>query len=59
MPPRGGRPELTLAEFSGAVAHMARESGGRWKDPDAAMLSRIEREVAKREARLKRAAAAK
>lgn len=59
MPPRGGRPELTLAEFSNAVAHMARQSGGRWKDPDAAMLARIEREVAKREAGLERAAAAK
>lgn len=57
MPPRGGRPELTLAEFSRAVAHMARESGGNWRDPDEERLARIGREVDKREAALKRAAA--
>jgi len=54
MPARGGRPELTLDEFSRAVAHMARASGGRWPDPDAKLLTRIEREVSKRQAHLAR-----
>ncbi len=54
MPARGGRPELTLEDFSRAVAYMARTSGGRWSDPDAKLLARIEREVSKRQAQLAR-----
>ncbi len=41
MPARGGKPELTLAEFSDAVAFMARSAGADWKDPDEKMLARI------------------
>jgi cytochrome c5 len=51
MPARGGRPELALEEFARATAHMARAAGGRWPDPDPAMLARIEKEVDKRLAR--------
>ncbi len=50
MPPRGGRDDLTLGEFSRAVAYMARAGGGRWQDPDGATLARIRREVTRREA---------
>lgn len=49
----GGRPDLSLEAFSGAVAHMARAAGGDWKEPDAAMLGRIRAEEAKRIAALK------
>ena len=41
MPARGGKPELTTAEFANAVAFMARAAGATWKDPDAKMLERI------------------
>ena len=41
MPAKGGRADLTLEEFSRAVAFMARAGGANWKDPDAAMLERI------------------
>lgn len=41
MPPRGGRPDLTLEEFGRAVAYMTRAAGSGWKDPDAAMLEKI------------------
>ncbi len=41
MPPRGGRDDLSLEEFSRAAAHMARSAGGTWSDPDAAMLASI------------------
>ncbi len=47
MPARGGSSEVTLAEFSRAVAHMARGSGGSWADPDATMLLRIVKEADK------------
>jgi cytochrome c5 len=55
MPARGGRPDLSLEAFSGAVAHMARAAGGNWKEPDAALLARIRTEEAKRIAALKTA----
>ncbi len=53
MPPRGGKPDLELEEFARAVAYMAREAGGRWQDPDAAMLAKIRAEEKKRIAQLK------
>ena len=41
MPPRAGRDDLSLEEFSRAAAHMARSGGGAWPDPDAAILASI------------------
>ncbi|MGE0874472.1 MAG: cytochrome c5 family protein [Burkholderiales bacterium] len=51
MPPRGGQPDLSLAEFARATAYMARAAGGKWQDPDAKMLAGIRTEVRKREGR--------
>jgi cytochrome c5 len=48
MPARGGSADISLAEFSRAVAHMARGSGGNWKDPDAKLLLQIVTEADKR-----------
>ena len=45
MPARGGTTELSLAEFARAVAYMARNSGGDWKDPDAGLLHEIVEEA--------------
>lgn len=59
MPARGGKPDLSLEEFARAVAYMARESGGRWQDPDARMLERIRHEEKKRLDALAKKAAAK
>ena len=53
MPPRGGKPDLELEEFARAVAYMARAAGGRWQDPDAAMLAKIRAEEKKRLAQIK------
>jgi len=52
MPAKGGNPNLSLEEFSRAVAHMARAAGGTWKDPDAKMLAMIKAEEKKRIASL-------
>ena len=48
MPAQGGAPDLTLEEFAKGVAWMASNSGGDWKDPDADMLKRINKEAAER-----------
>src|SRR5574337_640791 len=48
MPAQGGDSELSLEEFSRAVAWMARSAGGDWQDPDAAMMQRIRLEAEKR-----------
>jgi cytochrome c5 len=48
MPAKGGANELSVAEFSNAVAYMARNAGGDWKDVDAAMLGKIAKEGSKR-----------
>ncbi len=53
MPPKGGKPALSLEEFSRAVAYMARSSGGNWQDPDRAMMERIRVEEKKQLARRK------
>jgi len=45
MPQKGGNPDLKLAEFSRAVAYMARGAGGDWADPDAAMMRKIAKEA--------------
>lgn len=45
MPPQGGQPDLSLAEFARATAYMARAAGADWKAPDQAMLDRIGEEV--------------
>ncbi|MBY4596489.1 c-type cytochrome [Ottowia caeni] len=48
MPAKGGDDKLSLEEFSRAVAWMARQAGGSWQDPDAAMMHRIRGEAVKR-----------
>lgn len=52
MPPRGGKADLPLREFAGAVAYMASRSGIDWQEPDAAMMESIETEIVKRQAEL-------
>jgi cytochrome c5 len=48
MPAQGGAEDLKLEEFARAVAWMARNSGGEWKDPDAATMKQVRAEAAKR-----------
>lgn len=48
MPARGGSPDLSLPDFAKAVAYMASQSGGDWKDPDAAMMKKIAQEADRR-----------
>jgi cytochrome c5 len=48
MPAQGGDPKLSLVEFARAVAYMANQAGGDWKDPDVPMMRRIIGEAEKR-----------
>jgi cytochrome c5 len=48
MPAKGGRPELTVAEFASAVVFMANQAGANWQEPDDAMLKKINARIEKR-----------
>jgi cytochrome c5 len=52
MPPKGGKPDLTLAQFAEAVVYMANQSGGTWKSPDEKLIHAIHEEVEKRKKQL-------
>jgi cytochrome c5 len=47
MPAKGGRPELTMAEFSSAVVFMANQAGANWKEPDETLLKKISARIEK------------
>jgi cytochrome c5 len=53
MPARGGSPNLSQQDFANAVVYMANASGGKWKDPDAKLMTAIQAEEKKRIAELK------
>ena len=45
MPPQGGKPNLTLEEFSQALTYIGRGAGSNWAAPDASVLNAIEKEL--------------
>ncbi len=47
MPAKGGRPELTIAEFGSAVVFMANQAGASWQEPDDGMLKKINARIEK------------
>ncbi len=49
MPPKGGKPDLTVQGFSEALNHMVNQSGGNWKTPSSKTLKDIEAEIARRQ----------
>jgi cytochrome c5 len=48
MPPKGGRSELSVAEFASALVYMANQAGANWKEPDEAMMKKINARIDKR-----------
>ena len=48
MPPKGGKPDLSVEEFADALNYMVNNSGGQWSSPDKAMLEKIHEEITKR-----------
>ena len=52
MPAKGGKPDLSIEDFSAAVVHMVNASGGKWAQPDAKGMAAIRDEIVKREKEL-------
>jgi hypothetical protein len=48
MPARGNHPVLSVAVFGAAVVYMANQAGANWKEPDEAMLKKINARIDKR-----------
>jgi cytochrome c5 len=48
MPPKGGKPDLSVEEFADALNYMVNNSGGQWSSPNKAMLEDIHEEITKR-----------
>lgn len=48
MPPKGGKPDLTVAEFASAVVYIANQAGANWSEPDEAMLKDINKRITKK-----------
>ena len=49
MPPKGGKADLSVSDFSAALNHMVNLSGGNWKTPDKKTLAAIQAEIAERQ----------
>lgn len=49
MPPKGGKADLSVADFSEALNHMVNQSGGNWKAPDKKTMAAIQAEIAERQ----------
>jgi hypothetical protein len=49
MPPKGGKPDLSVEDFAGALNYMVNKSGGNWKAPDQKTLEAINAEIGRRQ----------
>ncbi len=54
MPAKGGRPDFGINDFAASVVYMANQSGASWKNPDDAMLKKIDAEIQRRQAQLRK-----
>ncbi|MEY3724696.1 MAG: hypothetical protein RLZZ365_631 [Pseudomonadota bacterium] len=54
MPAKGGKPDLGVGDFAASVVYMANQSGANWKNPDDAMLKKIDAEIQRRQAQLRK-----
>ena len=48
MPPRGGKEDLSVEQFSKALNYMVNKSGGNWISPSKSMLEEINKEITAR-----------
>ena len=50
MPPKGGKPNLSIEGFSDALVYMINRSGGNWKPADKTTIAAINKEIETRKA---------
>ncbi len=54
MPAKGGKPDLSIKDFSASVVYMANQAGASWQNPDDAMMKKIDAEIQRRQAQLRK-----
>ncbi len=54
MPAKGGKPDLSVSDFAASVVYMANQAGANWNNPDDAMLKKIDAEIQRRQAQLRK-----
>jgi cytochrome c5 len=54
MPAKGGKPDLGVQDFAASVVYMVNQSGGSWQNPDASTLKKIDAEIIRRQAQLRK-----
>ncbi len=54
MPAKGGKPDLSVPDFAASVVYIVNQSGASWKTPDEAMLKKINAEIQRRQAQLRK-----
>jgi len=54
MPAKGGKPDLSVVDFATSLVYMVNQSGGNWQNPNDLTLKKIEAEIIRRQAQLRR-----
>ena len=54
MPSKGGKSDLSVQDFAASLVYMVNQSGGSWPNPDAATLKKIDAEIIRRQAQLRK-----
>ena len=54
MPAKGGKPDLSIKDFAASVVYMANQVGASWQNPDDAMMKKIDAEIQRRQAQLRK-----
>jgi len=54
MPAKGGKPDLGVQDFAASVVYMVNQSGGSWQNPDASTFKKIDAEIIRRQAQLRK-----
>jgi len=54
MPAKGGKPDLSVVDFAASLVYMVNQSGGNWQNPNDLTLKKIEAEIIRRQAQLRK-----
>ena len=54
MPAKGGKHDLSVVDFAASLVYMVNQSGGNWQNPNDLTLKKIEAEIIRRQAQLRK-----